>query len=91
MAAAVREIIECSAASLPLHGQAKAGGRFLVKLLGRQALVAVVDGVAHGDEAVAPCPCSALHNILDRFALESDDALVRVVQYVYECSSSACL
>jgi serine phosphatase RsbU (regulator of sigma subunit) len=59
MANAVREIIEWSAASLPLHGQAKTGDCFVVRFFGRQALVAVVDGVGHGEEAASAARLAA--------------------------------
>lgn len=37
----------------PLHGQAKAGDDCLVKVFAHGALVAVVDGLGHGEEAAA--------------------------------------
>lgn len=51
MATEVKEIIEWSAASLPLQGQTKTGDSFVVKCFEQQALVAVVDGVGHGEKA----------------------------------------
>lgn len=59
MAAEVRKIIEWSAATLPLNGQTKTGDCFVVKLLDQRALVAVVDGLGHGEEAAAAAHLAA--------------------------------
>jgi len=47
----VSEIIEWSAATIPLPGQTECGDRPFVKIFRHGALVAAVDGVGHGAEA----------------------------------------
>lgn len=59
MATAIREIIEWGAASLPLHGQMKTGDHFWVRCFNQQALVAVIDGVGHGEEAARAAQLAA--------------------------------
>ena len=53
MATSLSQHLQWSAASLPLHGQTEIGDCFVVKFFDSQALVAVVDGVGHGEEAAA--------------------------------------
>src|SRR5213594_751651 len=46
-------LIEWDIAQLTLEGQGKSGDRYFVKSFANSVLVAVLDGLGHGDEAAA--------------------------------------
>jgi serine phosphatase RsbU (regulator of sigma subunit) len=62
-------LIDWAVAARPLAGQAVSGDLHLVKRLADRALLAVVDGVGHGDQATAAA--TAAISILDKHADES--------------------
>ncbi len=68
------QVIEWGVASLPQPGQAQSGDMYLVKLLAHGALVAVIDGLGHGQEAAQAAKIAA--ETLDAFAGEPLIALV---------------
>ena len=67
-------LIDWGVAARPLEGQAVSGDLHLVKPLDHGVLLAVVDGVGHGDEAVAAARAAVA--ILEQFAGESIISLV---------------
>jgi serine/threonine protein phosphatase PrpC len=62
-------------ATLALPGQVESGDLSLVKRLGTRMLVAVVDGLGHGEEAAAAAHAAVA--MLDRYARESLPELVK--------------
>jgi negative regulator of sigma-B (phosphoserine phosphatase) len=75
MEALTATLIEAGAAGLALDGQSSSGDRCVVKPFPAGALVAVVDGLGHGEEA-AEAAARAVHT-LERNAEESVIALVK--------------
>jgi negative regulator of sigma-B (phosphoserine phosphatase) len=69
------KLIEWGVANRPMDGQAVSGDLYVVEPLERGVLVAVVDGVGHGEEAGAAAQKAA--DILKRHAGESVISLVR--------------
>src|SRR2546428_101432 len=68
-------LIQWGVSTITLAGHQVCGDQHMVKLFGDQALVAVVDGLGHGDEAAAAA--SAAIATLERFASEPVISLVR--------------
>jgi serine phosphatase RsbU (regulator of sigma subunit) len=67
--------IDTAFATLPLPGQSASGDLYLIKRVGKGTLVAVVDGLGHGQEAA--CAAQAAVGALDRYAREPLIELVR--------------
>ena len=67
--------MDWSVASRPIKGQSMSGDFHVLKLFKDRILVAVIDGVGHGNEAAAAARLAA--NILDQNAQESAIALVK--------------
>ena len=67
-------IIEWGVASQPLGGQPKSGDMHFVKVLPQEALVVVIDGLGHGEEAAAAAAIAVA--TLERWAGEPLMALV---------------
>jgi serine/threonine protein phosphatase PrpC len=67
--------IETALATLPLPGQVESGDLSLVKRLGKGTLIAVVDGLGHGEEAASAAQTAI--GALDRYAREPLTDLVR--------------
>lgn len=70
-----RALVDWSIASRPIAGEVVSGDLHLVKPLDRGVLLAVVDGVGHGDEATAAAQSAVA--ILESHANESVISLVR--------------
>lgn len=68
-------VIECGVATLALPGQAESGDRHVVKAVPNGVLVAVVDGLGHGDEAALAAKTAVV--MLERHAQESMISLMR--------------
>jgi serine/threonine protein phosphatase PrpC len=73
--AAVDLKIDVAVANLPLPGQPESGDMSLVKRVGPGTLVAVVDGLGHGQEAATSAHAAV--GALDRYAKESLPELVK--------------
>jgi negative regulator of sigma-B (phosphoserine phosphatase) len=69
------ELIEWGVAARALPGESRSGDRHLVEPFSDGVLVAVVDGLGHGDEAADAA--EAATDILIRYAQESPVSLVR--------------
>jgi negative regulator of sigma-B (phosphoserine phosphatase) len=69
------ELIEWSVSSRPLTGQAVSGDIHVVKFFGDCVLLAVIDGVGHGNEADKAAHVAK--NVLEKDASESTISLVR--------------
>jgi serine/threonine protein phosphatase PrpC len=67
--------IETGVATLPLPGQPESGDLSLVKSVGASTLVAVVDGLGHGEDAASSAHAAV--SALDRYSRESLPELVR--------------
>ena len=67
--------IETALATLPLPGQVESGDLSLVKHVGKGTLIAVVDGLGHGEEAASAAHAAV--GALDRHAREPLADLVR--------------
>jgi len=67
--------IETAFATLPLPGQAESGDLCLIKRVGKGTLVAVVDGLGHGQDAASAAHAAV--GELDRYAREPLIDLVR--------------
>ncbi len=67
--------IEAAFATLPLPGQAESGDLCLVKRVGKGTLVAVVDGLGHGQDAASAAHAAV--GALDRYSREPLIELVR--------------
>ncbi len=67
--------IETAFATRPLPGQSESGDLCLIKRVGKGTLVAVVDGLGHGEEAA--CAAHAAVAALDRYSREPLIDLVR--------------
>lgn len=67
--------IDTAFATLPLPGQSESGDLCLIKRVGKGTLVAVVDGLGHGQEAA--CAAQAAVGALDQYAREPLIELVR--------------
>ncbi len=67
--------IDTAFATLPLAGQAESGDLCLVKRVGKGTLVAVVDGLGHGQEAASAAHAAV--GALDRYSREPLADLVR--------------
>jgi len=67
--------IETAFATLPLPGQVESGDLSLVKRVGKGTLIAVVDGLGHGQEAASAAHAAIA--ALDRYAREPLADLVR--------------
>lgn len=74
-----RPCVDWSVASRPLPGQKACGDLHLVKTLENVTLLAVVDGLGHGSEAIIAAQCAL--EILDRHAT---DPLVSLVHRCHE-------
>ena len=72
---AVSEALEWSVSASTLSGEAKSGDLALVRPFPRGVLVAVLDGLGHGEEAAHAARLAAVE--LERHAAESVIALVR--------------
>src|SRR5690242_6201617 len=68
-------LADCGVASRPLKGQAVSGDMHVVKPFGYGVLLAVIDGVGHGDEATAAARAAA--EVLEQNAHGSVIALVK--------------
>jgi len=73
--AAVGLKIEAAFATLPLPGQSESGDRCLIKHVGKGTLIAVVDGLGHGQEAASAA--HAAIGALDRYSKEPLAEMVR--------------
>ncbi len=67
--------IDWSVAARPMSGQSVSGDLHLVKAFDHRVLVAVIDGIGHGEEAAVAARSAA--EILDRHAIESMISLVQ--------------
>ena len=67
--------IEAAFATLPLPGQSESGDLSLIKRVGKGTLLAVVDGLGHGQEAAAAAHAAV--GALDRYSREPLIELVR--------------
>lgn len=67
--------IEAAFATLPLPGQVESGDLSLIKKVGKGTLVAVVDGLGHGQEAASAAHAAV--GALDRYSREPLTDLVR--------------
>jgi serine/threonine protein phosphatase PrpC len=67
--------IETAFATLPLPGQAESGDLSLIKKVGKGTLLAVVDGLGHGQEAASAAHAAV--GALDRYSREPLPDLVR--------------
>ena len=67
--------IEAAFATLPLPGQSESGDLSLIKRVGKGTLVAVVDGLGHGQEAASAAHAAV--GALDRYSREPLIDLVR--------------
>ena len=67
--------IEAAFATLPLPGQSESGDLCLIKRVGKGTLIAVVDGLGHGQEAAAAAHAAV--GALDRYSREPLIELVR--------------
>jgi len=67
--------IEAAFATLPLPGQSESGDLSLIKRVGKGTLIAVVDGLGHGQEAAAAAHAAV--GALDRYCREPLIELVR--------------
>jgi len=67
--------IEAAFAALPLPGQSESGDLCLVKRVGKGTLIAVVDGLGHGEEAASAAHAAV--GALDRYSREPLIDLVR--------------
>jgi len=67
--------IETAFATLPLPGEAESGDLCLIKRVGKGTLVAVVDGLGHGQDAASAAHAAV--GVLDRYAREPLIDLVR--------------
>ena len=70
--------IETAFATLPLPGQAESGDLCLSKRVGKGTLIAVVDGLGHGQEAA-----SAAHAAIGAVDKHSKDQLVDIVRHCH--------
>jgi serine/threonine protein phosphatase PrpC len=68
-------VIDCSVASRPISGQSVSGDLHLIKTFEHRILIAVIDGIGHGNEAAAAARAAA--NILEAYAEESAISLVQ--------------
>jgi serine/threonine protein phosphatase PrpC len=71
--------IETAFATLPLPGQAESGDLCLIKRVGKGTLVAVVDGLGHGQEAA-----SAAHAAVAALDRHSREPLIDLVRRCHE-------
>ncbi len=67
--------IEAAFATLPLPGQSESGDLCLIKRLGKGTLLAVVDGLGHGQDAASAAHAAV--GALDRYSREPLIDLVR--------------
>jgi serine/threonine protein phosphatase PrpC len=67
-------VLDWSVAARPISGQSVSGDLHVVKLFENRILVAVIDGVGHGDEAAAAARRAA--EILENHAVESAISLL---------------
>jgi negative regulator of sigma-B (phosphoserine phosphatase) len=67
--------LDWSVAARPMPGQSVSGDLHFVKAVDRRVLVAVIDGVGHGEEAAVAARSAA--EILDRHAIESTISLIK--------------
>ena len=67
--------IDTAFATLPLPGQAESGDLCLIKRVGKGTLIAVVDGLGHGEEAASAAHAAV--GSLDRYSREPLVDLVR--------------
>ena len=67
--------IETAFATLPLPGQAESGDLSFIKRVGKGTLVAVVDGLGHGEDAASAAHAAV--GALDRYSREPLIELVR--------------
>jgi serine/threonine protein phosphatase PrpC len=75
MEAVASSAIECGVAALALSGQRNCGDLWVIEWLPSRALIAVCDGIGHGDEAASAATTAA--KILRDHADEAPVALVR--------------
>ena len=74
-----RTRLDWSVASKPMPGQKQCGDLHLVKRVENTVLLAVVDGLGHGSEAIAAAQCAV--EILDRYAT---DPLITLVHRCHD-------
>jgi len=67
--------IETAFATVPLPGQAESGDLSLSKRVGKGTLIAVVDGLGHGEDAASAAHAAV--GALDRYSREPLTDLVR--------------
>jgi len=67
--------IEAAFATLPLPGQSESGDLSLIKRVGKGTLIAVVDGLGHGEDAASAAHAAV--GALDRYSREPLIELVR--------------
>lgn len=68
-------LIEWGVSVVPMKGQTESGDKHLIKCLPQGCLVAVIDGLGHGDEAANAAKAAVA--ILETFAHESLISLIR--------------
>lgn len=73
--------IEWGVAGVPVHGEVQSGDRGLVQAVTRGALVAVVDGLGHGDAAAA-----AAARAVDTLRGHGDEALISLLHRCHEAT-----
>ncbi len=83
MEALGQDLLEIGVATLALPGQAECGDRFTVQGYGSGVLVAVVDGLGHGDEAAAAAQAAIK-------ALEKDpqDSIISIMNRCHDALRS---
>ena len=67
--------LDWSVATRPISGQSVSGDLHVVKLFENRILVAVIDGVGHGEDAATAARRAA--DVLDNYAVDSTIALVK--------------
>jgi serine/threonine protein phosphatase PrpC len=71
--------IDWGAAALTLPGQTQSGDLYLVRYFPKGALVAVVDGLGHGEEAAA-----AAHIALQTLESGAEDSVISIIRRCHE-------
>ena len=71
--------IETAFAELPLPGQAESGDLCLIKRVGKGTLLAVVDGLGHGEDAASAAHAAV--GVIDRYSRET---LVQIVKRCHD-------
>ncbi len=71
----VQNILEVGIASYILPGQSESGDRYIVKQFDEGALIGVIDGLGHGNEAAIAAKAAV--KVLEQFAHEPTISLIR--------------